>query len=298
MYWNALPPLRSLMVFDAVVRRGGMAAAARELTVSAPAISQAIRTLEQDLGTALFDRTTRPAALTEEGRRFHRTVVEALDRISEEADRLRHPSFQDNTVTITCNLGFATYWLMPRLNAFHDQSPGLFVNVMTAYQGVASLRPGIDIAIAYGDESQGRFLFGEVITPVCSPGYLEKTGPIHNQQDLATRNLLHVDAEDRRWFDWKRYFQRQGLQPPSRIPGTHYGNYVHATQAALSDSGILLGWISTAGDLLESGQLVPALPDGAIPAGGGYVLTASSQRPVVDQLVQWLIETALNPPPA
>ena len=79
---------------------------------------------------------------------------------------------------------------------------------------------------------------------------------------------------------------------------THYGNYVHATQAALSDTGILLGWISTAGDLLESGQLVPALPDGAIPAGGGYVLTASNQRPVVDQLVQWLIETALDQPPA
>lgn len=59
--------LQSLDVFLAVCERGGMAAAARTLGVSQPAVSQMINDIEQRSGTVLFDRSVRPMALTASG---------------------------------------------------------------------------------------------------------------------------------------------------------------------------------------------------------------------------------------
>ena len=56
--------LRSLEIFLAVCEAGAMAAAARELGLTQPAVSLAIAELERKTGTSLFDRTVRPLALT------------------------------------------------------------------------------------------------------------------------------------------------------------------------------------------------------------------------------------------
>lgn len=59
---------RQLETFLAIIQRGGFAAAAKEVNLSASAVSQQISALEADLGTALFDRSRRPPALTTKGR--------------------------------------------------------------------------------------------------------------------------------------------------------------------------------------------------------------------------------------
>lgn len=65
---HSLPfDLRSLEIFLAVCEAGGMAAAARELRLTQPAISLAVSELERKIGTELFDRTVRPLALTRAG---------------------------------------------------------------------------------------------------------------------------------------------------------------------------------------------------------------------------------------
>ena len=59
--------LRSLEIFLAVCEAGGMAAAARQIRVTQPAVSLAIAELERKCGAALFDRAVRPLALTPAG---------------------------------------------------------------------------------------------------------------------------------------------------------------------------------------------------------------------------------------
>ena len=59
-----------MKVFEAVARLGSFTAAARELRVSQPAISQNITELEKQVGRKLFNRSRAEVAMTEDGRRF------------------------------------------------------------------------------------------------------------------------------------------------------------------------------------------------------------------------------------
>src|SRR3546814_3709648 len=55
------------------------------------------------------------------------------------------------SLRIACSVGFATYWLMPRLATIYERHPEVAVHVMTAPQGAPELGPGVDLAARYGD---------------------------------------------------------------------------------------------------------------------------------------------------
>ncbi|MCX7227595.1 MAG: LysR family transcriptional regulator [Burkholderiales bacterium] len=90
----ASPParanLRGLEVFAAVAACGTMSAAAERLRISQAAVSQAVTQLETSLGVLLFDRSVRPPALTLVGRSVLRCANEALAKLRELDDTVRH----------------------------------------------------------------------------------------------------------------------------------------------------------------------------------------------------------------
>ena len=272
-----LPPLRLLTVFEAVLRRGGARAAAAELNVSQPAVSQSLKQLEAHLGATLLDRSTRPAALTEAGRLLHRATVEGLGRIGEAIDEIaRLSQGGEQAVTIACSVGLATYWLMPRLALFYDRNPHIAVNVRTTQQGAPPLTAGVDLAIRYGDGSWDdgdvRLLFPECVEPVCSPALAARLRKSPRWFEAAT--LIHVDVEDETWLSWRAYLRRIGQDGGSR--GLHFTNYVQATQAALSGQGVMLGWRSITGDLVKEGRLAQVV-DGAIAPKEAFYIVASAR---------------------
>ena len=169
-----LPPLRLLTAFAAVVRCGSVQAAAAELNVTQPAISQAVRKLEDHIGASLLDRGSRPARPTEAGYALAATTSESVSRIADLLDTLRQADAERaRTVTVACSVGVATYWLMPRLSAFYRVHPDLLVNVVTTQSGAPMLADGIDVAIRYGhgrwNDGSVHHLFDEAVEPVCAP---------------------------------------------------------------------------------------------------------------------------------
>ncbi|MEE7447950.1 LysR family transcriptional regulator [Methylobacterium radiotolerans] len=81
--------LRHLRYFAAVAKHLSFTAAAESLGVAQPPLSQQIRDLEEEIGTALFERTTRRVALTRAGQDFHIQVIGILERAAEAAERAR-----------------------------------------------------------------------------------------------------------------------------------------------------------------------------------------------------------------
>jgi len=81
--------LRHLRYFTAVARHLSFTAAAESLGVAQPPLSQQIRDLEAEVGTALFERTTRRVTLTRAGADFLAQALEILDKSGEAIGRAR-----------------------------------------------------------------------------------------------------------------------------------------------------------------------------------------------------------------
>ena len=77
-----LPPLAPLRALEAAARLGNFTRAGRELGLSQAAVSQHVRTLERDLGVALFVRRHRSVEPTNAGRSLFHSVHAALEMIA------------------------------------------------------------------------------------------------------------------------------------------------------------------------------------------------------------------------
>ena len=106
--------LNSLRLFAAVADRGGFTAAARQLHVSQPAISKAVRRLEAQLGAQLLVRSARGVDLTEEGRVLlaHARVLFGEERAAEEALAERR-GLRRGSLRLGSSLTVASYFLRP-----------------------------------------------------------------------------------------------------------------------------------------------------------------------------------------
>src|SRR5260370_36002785 len=89
---GATPNLRHLMLFDQVVRRGSVSAAARAAHLSQPAVTQAVARIEAALGARLLHRSYSGLELTGAGRAAAQRVERALGLLPEAPGAARTPS--------------------------------------------------------------------------------------------------------------------------------------------------------------------------------------------------------------
>lgn len=289
-----LPPLRLLTTFEAVLRTGGVQNAAAELNVTQPAVSQALRGLEDHLGAKLLDRRIRPAALTEAGQILFLAVSNGIDQIGRAVDQIKAMEREDqNVVTVACTICTGTYWLMPRLAAFYSQHPEVTVRVVTS-SGIPAFAGDTDLVIRYGSgkwaDGKSELLFSERLVPVCSPQAVARLG----SGDLGKATLLHVEADDD-GPGWDDYFKAVE-QPGNRQGNRTFSNYVQATQAAIAGMGVMLGWISNTGDLVKEGRLVVFRDQPIFPDGAYYLVSQARARvkPATALLVSHLRECAAH----
>src|SRR5258708_38188012 len=151
MAGRRLPPLNGLRAFEAAARRVSFVAAAEELAVTAGAVSQRVRGLEERIGAALFERRPQALAPTKAARELLPVLTEAFDAIDAAVRRARAPAAA-MPLRVACPAGFAAGWLLPRLDRFHQRAPSV-VLTLTATERL--IEPGdgdgaADAAIRFG----------------------------------------------------------------------------------------------------------------------------------------------------
>jgi LysR family glycine cleavage system transcriptional activator len=292
---NHFPPLRLLTTFEALSRHGSMRDAAARLNVTQPAVSQAIKALEDYIGVRLIDRSVRPSRMTEEGELLARSVREGLGRISATLEDIRATQEDaDRQITVACTLGVATYWLMPRLSGFYDRHPEITVNVQAPASDLPVLSPGVDIALRYGTggwrEGVNGKLFDEIVCPVGSPDLIARL--MADGAGLDTAPLIHVrNPHNQHWAGWEDYLAAKGITRP-RSSGQSFNNYVQAMQAVIDGRGLMLGWRSITERAVSEGTLTE-WPNGAHDLGTAYYISTGVD-PSKDALLftHWLREEA------
>lgn len=120
-------------VFYYVARYENLTAAAAELSVSQPAVSQVLKQLEESLETKLFVRASRGIRLTKEGQVLYEYVKEGYERIllgEKMVSSMR--SLDYGEMKIGASDMTLKYYLLPFLERFHEQYPGIKVTVTNA----------------------------------------------------------------------------------------------------------------------------------------------------------------------
>ena len=288
-----LPPLSSLLPFEATARLGSITKAGDELGLTQAAISKQIRSLETDIGLQLFERRNRAIYPTEAGIEFARIVTSALEAIGNHAQDLRQ-QHRDGEVVLRSQLCEGLYWLMPRLSRFYQEHPDIPVRVSVSTEPIAKSSERFDLALqtAGRDRGTARLVHkvSDDVFPVCSPAYLDGMDMPLPVERLQSLQVLHHKVDPQDWIDWDTWLERLGMDFRIGDRGIVYDSYPMMMQAVLEGHGIALGWRRTVEQYMAAGALVQPfreqlqLPDGL----SIYEPTGWQVRRGSDVLLDWL----------
>jgi LysR family glycine cleavage system transcriptional activator len=291
-----LPSLHGLRVFEAAARHMSFTHAARELCISQTAVSHQIKSLEGELGTALFHRAPRRISLTDSGKAWALQLGEIFSRLRAINRSLRKPSHGGRpVVAVSIIPSFGSRWLVPRLGKFLDRHPEVEVRISSSERLVDFEAEAVDLGIRYGS---GRYpglvtekLADDVWVVVCTPELLAR-GRLRSIKDLERQVLLQDDARDA----WSIWLAANGVRAPLAARRTELTDSSMLIEAALRGQGVGLARWSLAVDELAAGRLCLPFPKAQlVPTELAYYVVAPREnlrQPAVASFRAWLLEQA------
>lgn len=232
-----IPPLSAVRCFESVARHASVTLAARELCVTAGAVSQQVRKLEDFVGRALFERTRRGLILTPDGEDYWHACQEALRLLGLATTRLLEK--ERRCIRVSCTPTFAAQWLVPRLQAFLDVSPEADVQISASNRAADLQRGEVHFAVRHGvgpyPGLRAELLLADDLIPVCSPRLVapRRTAVV---SDITSARLLH----DEHRGDWRLWLAAAGLQGVDAERGIVFADSNAVVQAALAGHGVAL----------------------------------------------------------
>lgn len=297
MKLSPLPPLNSLVAFEAAARHQSFTLAAEELHVTQGAISRQVRTLEEYLGKPLFTRANRSIRLTAAGLLYVQSIRSALSDIALATDDLRSWKGTQQ-ITLATSSAMASLWLLPKIANFQHEHEDIELRIVALEQLRDLRRVEWDIAFYYcrtpPSGMLAHTLFHEEVFPVCSPAYVDKHGPLETPEALSRCTLLSLEEADQDWLSWKQWFTQVGIEAPKPRRRLNINSYSMLIQAAVMDQGVALGWSQLVDDYLLRGLLVRPMQT-VLRTQARFSLLESSEAPSrrasVRVFREWLLET-------
>jgi DNA-binding transcriptional LysR family regulator len=203
------PSLNALNAFLAVARRRSFTAAAKQLGISASALSQSVRQLEERLGIALLTRTSRSVALTEAGRRLLENagpgVDQALEAMKTAAARPGEVTGKLRLTVPSLAVPFILKPVLPRLLARH---PKLEVEAVVENRLVDIVAEGYDAGIRMTESIERDMvqvrLYGESrFVVVGAPEYLARRGTPEKPEDLLSHDCIGILLSTGSHYQWE-----------------------------------------------------------------------------------------------
>jgi LysR family glycine cleavage system transcriptional activator len=284
---------RLLPTFEAAARHESFTLAGEEVGLSQSSVSKQMMELEGRLGQHLFKRNHKRISLTPAGQRFLRAYTSAASQIIDALEDLIHERSKQQIVLSTSTAN-AAFMLLPRVAEVRECFGGGEIFVVTSDPHGIEPTGQVDLTFTFGKPDFSGFnsrpLFHDILTPVCSPGFLEKNGPLENVADLLKCELLYMQAQHPSWVGWRHWLREFSLEPPKNHQKMGFNSYYNTIQACLAGQGVALGWLRLLGDMLDSGRLVTPLPQ-FLQTEDQYYLAWPSQRTLdfpIEPFEEWL----------
>lgn len=268
---NRLPSLNALKAFEAASRHLNFKLAAEELHVTQSAIAQQIRSLEDELGSKLFERHPKGIILTMNGRNYAQSIGQAFNLIYEATQSFRH---QSNHITISVTPTFASKWLIPRLNNFTQQYPYIDLQILATERLSHFQNDAVDIAIRYGKPPSGaglntQLLLKDSFIAVASPNLISADKRPLALEELQQYTLLH-DANNL----WHFFLETIPLLNNQNLfKNIRFNQTLLAIDAAIAGQGITLTNPIFVTSDLKTGKLIKVFEKEIVTDTGFYLVT-------------------------
>ncbi len=266
-----LPPLATLVPFEAAFRRRNFTRAAEELHLSQGSVSRRIRELEADLGVSLFERHRYDVTPTADAELLAAAVRLSFHELSSTADAIRRRAAGTNSFTIFSDVSLSSALIAPILGSYQRLFPDLKIRLLASFEPIESTREDFDIGLQYGRGRPSTFavetIAEEAVFPVCSPSFAARLPASVAAADLAGLSLLDVDYDDPSWVDWQRFLAFVGVDVTDHERAMEFTSYQVCLDVAERGEGVALGWERSVKPRLDAGTLV-RIPGLTMPNAG------------------------------
>ncbi|WP_408586842.1 LysR family transcriptional regulator [Novosphingobium sp.] len=292
---------QSMRIFAEVARYASFAEAARRLHMSAPAVTRAVATLEEHIGTRLLLRSTRSVKLTEPGERYFADCQRILADIHEaEAVAAGAYATPSGTLTVTAPAMFGRMYLLPILTEYLDRYPQVLGRTLFVDRPVNLIEEGVDLAVRIGHLADSAMVATRVGTTrmvvVGAPGYFQHHGMPSGPEDLKR---FRIAASTAAWAspEWQFAGDLRIRTEPALLCNTNDA----AINAAISGWGLTRVLDYQVGAALADGRLQVVLESHEPPAFPIHVLHPEGRhapakvRAFIDLAVAKLRSSRLQP---
>ncbi|MDT9000073.1 LysR family transcriptional regulator [Paucibacter sp. APW11] len=269
--------LQAMQLFVQIADSGSFTRAAEALGLSRPAASNAIRALEDRLGTRLLSRTTRQVQLTADGQAYRERCQRLLADMAE-AEALFRPQGSQlrGRLRIDVPSRVAAGLMAPALPDFLEHHPELSLELGSSDRAIDLFQDGVDAVIRVGASSDERLIsrpLGQFrVGSYASPAYLARHGRPERLEALSGHWLVdyappQAPASEQlglaAWEHLAANGSRQRLMLRSRLRVNSVETYLAAGLAGLGLIQVPAYDVAGAlarGELVELMQAWPAPP--------------------------------------
>jgi DNA-binding transcriptional LysR family regulator len=266
-----------LAVFLAIAEHGSLRGAAAALGVQPPAVSYRLKALEDQIGVAVFTRTTRSVRLTDAGRVLLSRVRPAMSELGEALEEARGLG-KARKGTIRLTLPYIAYELeiARRLAAFQKEYPDIELELSFDEGFIDIVGQGFHAGVRMGDHIHEDMIAVRLSPPLRevhfgAPSYFRMHGRPRWPQDLLRHNCIRY-----RYIGSKRIAEWQFRGVEGVIGVEVKGGLIINSTTALIDAarnGLGIGWLfrPNVAEDLRSGRLVSVLDKFAIERPGFFL---------------------------
>jgi LysR family transcriptional regulator, glycine cleavage system transcriptional activator len=287
-----LPPLQWLATFRAVMEAGSFARAGALLNLTPSAISHQMRALEGSLGRHLFLRRNRSVVPTEDAILYAASISESFARLVTATHRVAAGQGM-RRLPIHCSPSFATLWLVPRLQSFLNQHPGIDISLFASHEPSRLADDGILVDIQYArpvpEHCVSIPLANETILPLASPDFARRNDLGNPEIAVSTVPLIHSLRCVVSWEQWAARYTPAALLNPR---GLQFDRAHLALAAAADGLGLVMESTFQAQDFLLDGRLVKPFGDLGLPVVAHRIVYRrhDQSHPEIMAFIGWLME--------
>ncbi|MBA8902921.1 LysR family transcriptional regulator [Phyllobacterium sp. P30BS-XVII] len=276
--------LEGISVFLAVAEARNFRIAGERLGVTRSAVSQALQRLEDRVGVALVQRTTRSVRLTEAGEIFYETVRPSVTQVGSALQALREmQSRPSGMLRITASSIAENFLSGPLLAGFLEAYPDVKLDITITDDEFDIVEAGFDAGVRLGEVIEQDMIAVPVSSEqkqcaVASHEYLTRRATPKHPRDLSSHICIgwrpRPDAAPYRWE-----FAEKGRDFDVAVdPAITTNDMGVMIRMACAGAGITFGMAETFKPYIARGELKPLLEDFGPPFQGFYLYYPKRQR--------------------